>query len=216
MKKIHLKHKKNIEERLSDEVDKEIKEVKREWRHFLKFKDENHLLFMAFVILITATVVINAAYIINRTRDTRRTPLKAKTVVYTDSSKVLTSQQVGANDAETVKISNVTENDKTDRAFTIDSNETMLILNISITNSTNAAQQLIPVNHFYIRTNEGDIATLHASSFVTDPIAAADVAPGKTVSGQLSFNVPKHIAHPLLYVDTGWGKNVPLVYDVLR
>lgn len=216
MKKLHLRRRKTLEERVVQEVDKEVKEVKREWRHFLKFKDENRLLFTAFVVLLMSAIVINAIFVVRYNRDRSHTPPAIKTVVVTDPAKVLTSQQVGNNDAMTVTISSVTENDKYDQAFTIDSSETMLILDISITNKTGSVQQLIPVNQFYVRTEEGDYSALHASSYVISPLEATDLAPNKTATGQLSFNVPKHVAHPLLYVDTGWGKNVPLVYDVLR
>jgi hypothetical protein len=212
MRKIPLRHKKNLEERVEDEISKEVREVKREWRHFIKFKDENYLLFTAFVIVIAASLIINTVYILNRNSRVSAT----KTLFTPDTSRVLTSLQKGTNSGEAVKISNVTENSKTDYAFTIDPNETMLILNISITNNTVATQQLIPVNQFYVRSNEGDYRALHASMYVTTPLAAAELAPGKTATGQLSFNVPKHIAHPLLYVDTGWDNSVPLVYDVLR
>jgi Domain of unknown function (DUF4352) len=216
MKKVPKKHKQTIEERIGDEVEKEVLEVKREWRHFLKFKDENYLLFTAFVVLIAAAVIINAVYIIKRNNDNDSTSTKAKILILAGSTKILASQQPGGNDSETVKISSVTENDKNDPAFTIDPSETMLILNISITNNTNDSQPMIPVNQFYVRTSEGDLIKMHASMYVTSPLIASTVAPHKTVTGQLSFNVAKHIAHPLLYIDTGWGNNVPLVYDVLR
>ena len=216
MKKIHLKRKKTIEDRITDEVDKEVKEMKREWRHFVKFRDENYLLFIAFVILVAAGVIINTSYVINHTSSARATSKNSKTIVVPYPTKRLTSQQTGTNSAQTVKISNVTENDKKDYAYSLDSTETMLIMDISVTNNTLQTQQLIPVNQLYVRTEEGDNAAMHASMYVTKPLDATELAPGKTATGQISFAVPKHIAHPLLYVDTGWDKSVPLVYDVLK
>ncbi|CAN5418095.1 hypothetical protein BH10PAT3_BH10PAT3_6630 [soil metagenome] len=215
MKKLHIRHKKSLDERISEGLGKEVKEVKREWRHVIKFKDENHLLFMAFVLLMAALVIINTVYVLNRGFSGHGSKA-TKTLITVDSGKYLTSQQTGSNDSETVSIKNVTENDRTDNAFTIDPSQTMLILSISITNTTEKSQQLIPVNQLYVKTSEGDYAALHASSYVTVPLGATELAPGKTAKGQISFAVPKHIANPLLYVDTGWNKNIPLVFDVLR
>ena len=186
-------------------------EIKKEWKHLGKFKDENRLLFAAFIIVLTSIVVLNAFYVINSSNDNDR-----PVIVQDETSTVLTSKQTGSNIAQTVSISNVAENDKMDYAFTIDPSETMLILDISITNNTTQTQQLIPVNQLYVRSSEGDNSTLHASMYVKTPLQAQDLAPGKTAKGQVSFNVPKREARPLLYVDTGWNNHVPTVFDVLH
>ncbi len=215
MKKLDLKRQKPLNKPITNEVDREVRGAKREWRHLVQLTDENHLLFTAFVILLAAAVIINTAYVLNHNSlsfSTRHT----KTIIVPDSSAVLTSLQIGSNSAETVKVSKVTENNNTDYAFAIDPSETMLIMDFSITNNTPATQQLIPVNQLYVRSRTGDYANLHASMYVTTPLSATELAPGKTATGELSFNVPKSVAHPLLYVDTGWDKNVPLVFDVLH
>ncbi len=213
MKKPHIRHKKPLEEHILDEVDKEIKEVKREWKHLLKFKDENRLLFTSFVILVAALVIVNTIFWIDHSS-------QQNTVVHvpvTDkNSRVLTSLETGENSALRVSIKDVSENDKKDYAFTLPPTETMLIMNISITNETDVSQQLIPVNQLYVRTDEGIYAGLHASMYVTDPLAADELPAGKTATGQISFNVPKNADRPLLYVDTGWDDTVPLVFDVLH
>lgn len=216
MKRIHFRRKKSLDERIGQEISKEVKEARREWRHFIKFKDENYLLFTAFVILLAAGVIINTVYLINRDNNIDKHKTQAETFLVPDSSRVLTSQQTGTNVAETVKISSVTENDKTDQAFTLDPSETMLIMNISITNNSASSQHLIPVSQLYVRSDEGDHATLHASMYVSSPLSATDLKPGQTATGQISFNLPKRIAHPLLYIDTGWERTTPLVFDVLR
>lgn len=215
MKKIQLKRKKTIDERISDGVEKEVLEAKREWKHLKKFTDENYLLFTAFIFLLAAAVIINTVYIVKISSRPDENRVASTTITLPDSAKVLTSHQVGTNAALEVSVSDVTENDSPDNAFAILPTETMLILTISITNKTDDTQQLIPVNQLYVRSNEGDYSTLHVSSFVTAPLAATDLAPGKTATGQISFNVPKRVAHPLLYVDTGWANMVPLVFDVL-
>ena len=190
-------------------LDGEVKELKREWKHFRRFKDENHLLFAAFVIVLTSLVVLNAFYVISKNRNN-------EVVVSNDANQVLTSLQSGNNPSQKVTISNVSENDKMDYAFTIDPSETMLILDVSITNTSSATKQLIPVNQFFVRTSQGETAALHASMYVTNPLKSEDLAPGQTAKGQISFNVPKREAKPLLYVDTGWDNYVPIVFDVLH
>ncbi|MCA9325827.1 DUF4352 domain-containing protein [Candidatus Saccharibacteria bacterium] len=190
----------------------EMKEVKREWRHFVKFSDENHLLFAAFVVVLLAILVINTLYVLNR----NNVHVVSGYVSSDSQNRQHTSQEVGTNGAMSVTISDVTENDKRDPAFTIPETETMLILTIDITNTTTETQQLIPSTQLYVRTVEGDYSKLHASMFVTKQLPAKDLKPGQTVSGQVSFSVPKRIAKPLLYVDTGWHNYGPVVFDVLH
>lgn len=212
----HTKTKqKSLEEKLEDEIIQDYTEVKREWRHFVKFKDENQLLFAAFVVVMLAAVVINTVYILNR--DGPRIIGHSNFVpAVSDASKVLTSLQTGISPATTVKISNVTEQDATDYAFTLDPNELMLLMDISITNTSNRNQRLTPVNQLFVRSDEGDQTALHASMYVKNPLPDVELAPGKTATGKISFNVPKRVAHPLLYVDLGWDQQVPIVFDALR
>lgn len=192
-------------------VDKQLKEVKREWRHLHKFRDENRLLFAAFIIVLTALVIINATYVINHASQS-----SGKSSSSSDANHVLTSLQTGTLGSVKARVSKVTENGKTDYAFTIGPSETMLIMDISITNLSADSQHLIPVSQLYVRTDEGDYAALHASMYVTNPLQATDLKPGQTATGQISFNVPKRAARPLLYVDTGWDSYAPIVFDVLH
>lgn len=205
---------KQAEKGFSDVVDAEVKEVKREWRHFLKFRDENRLLFTAFVIVLTAIVVVNTIYIVSHVNTDKSDSSPA--TAQPNPNLVLTTLETGTNGAEQARISSVTENAKTDYAFTIDPNQTMLIMNIKITNKTAETQHLIPSSQFYVRSDEGDYSSLHASMYVTTPLSATDLKPGQSASGQISFAVPTSVARPLLYVDTGWNSYTPLVFDVLH
>ena len=89
-------------------------------------------------------------------------------------------------------------------------------MNISITNLTQETQNLVPDTQLYVRTDQGDYSTLHASMFVTNPLPATALKPGYTESGQVSFNVSKQASRPLVYIDTGWNNYAPIVYDVLH
>lgn len=193
-------------------IEDDIKEVKREWRSFLKFNDENRLVSTAFVVVLSSLLIVNAIFILNQFGST--TTKSATPMV--ESHRYVTSHAVAKNGAMTAKISNVTENNKQDYAFTIDPSETMLIMDIVITNETKETQHLLPSIQLYARSLEGDYAQLHASMYVTDPLPAKDLKPGETAKGQISFNVPKHIGMPLVYIDTGWDNYGPIIFDALH
>lgn len=180
----------------------------------IKLKDENHLLFIGFVMLVAALLIVNTVYVISR-----GDAIDSKTENHQnmpDALKVLSSQQTAENKAFSVVVSNVTESDKFDPAFTLPDGYTMLLFDIKITNLSRGEQSLIPVNNLFVRSREGDTFPLHPSLEITKPLESGPVAAGATVDGQISFGVPKTLAHPLLYVDLGWDDYVPIVIDVLR
>ncbi len=193
-------------------VEGEIQEVKREWRNFVRFNDENRLLFAAFIVVLCSLLLVNVLFLLNKFSPTTAAP--AQTI--TKTTQYVTSNYEATNSALKAKISDVTENDQNDPAFTIDPSETMLIMDITITNITSRKQQLVPSTQLYVRSNEGDYAQLHASMFVAKPLPAKELAPGESVSGQISFNVPKRVAAPLVYIDTGWNKYGPVIFDALK
>lgn len=195
-------------EQLEVKIKKEYKFLKK-----LKEKNEDHLLFAAFIVVVASAVVINTIYVINRV------PALHDRLVPTHASganKVLTSLQKAETDAYTVQVSNVTVTDKVDRAFSTVPADIMLIMDISITNTSNGSQQLVPANQFFVRDRQGGLYMLHPSSFATKPLELSSLEPGKTATGQLSFAIPKILAHPLLYIDLGWNDNTPAVIDVMK
>lgn len=196
-----------------DIIEDEVKELEREYKHFERFRDENSLLMGVFVLGIAALVLINTLFWVHLTRN--RADQESKQISSIASAQT-TSLQTARNFALSAKVQNVTENTATDKAFPLPNDQTLLIMDIAITNKTKTKQQLIPVNQLFVRSSEGDYSPLHASMHVISPLAAQDVAPGKTVHGQLSFAIPKRVDTPLLYIDTGWGKSTPLVIDVLH
>ena len=128
----------------------------------------------------------------------------------------LLSNEVGATGAYVARISQVTETSAPDPAFAIDTAHTFLILNVAITNHLSGPVDFMPVNHLYVRDNEGGTFPMHPASSLTSPIAAGKLQPGQTVSGQVSFVIPKKLARPLLYVDPQWDDLAPIVFDVLH
>lgn len=189
------------------------REARREWKNALRFKNENHWLFIGFVLLIAALVIINTAYIIDRSGMPHITSSSSSA---STPNQIKTSLQNASAGGYDVAISNVTENADTDHAFPFAETETMLILDFRITNKTAAVQHLTPVNQLFIHDRDGGLYKMHASMYVTNPLAAQDLAPGDSAEGQISFAIPKTQTKPLLFVDPGWTNETPVVFDVLH
>jgi len=177
---------------------------------FLERKDEDHLIFTGFVVIIIALVTIVAIEVVTRPRMT------VVTATAPLHSRILTSNEHGLADGYEVTISNVTVNNDQDQAFPLNADETMLILDMSITNHTTSTQDFVPVTQLYVRSREGNYYQMHASMHVQNPIAATSIEPEQTLSGQVSFAVPKRLSNPLLYIDTGWNDSTPIVFNVLK
>jgi hypothetical protein len=167
--------------------------------------DENRLLVACLVLLLSAILIVNAMYVVNRLAAPEN-----------ESSHVLTSKQPARTPALSASISNISENNEVDRAFTLADDETMLIMTLTITNHTDVTQDFIPTSQLYVRTRSGDYRPMHPSIYAKNQIPGGKIRPGQTLSGQISFGVPKQATNPLLYVDTGWNDEAPVVFDVLR
>ncbi len=190
--------------------------IKREYKILKMFKEKNEdkLLLAAFLVVLTSLVVINTIYFIDH--QSGKSNLIGSLISPPNPNRVLTSLQKAKNGAYETKVSNVTEMNKDDKAFTLAPTDTLLVMDISITNSSSNMQQLVPASQFYVRDREGGFYMMHPSSYLTSPLVLGTLAPGKTVTGQLSFAVPKILAHPLLYIDLGWEDTAPVVIDVMK
>lgn len=191
-----------------------VKKQKSLQQRFEKYRHEHSLLFAAFVLGITALVVINTLFMMKLvSQNMVKMAEGAQVVVYPSRT---TSQGIAENGAFQTSIKRVTTNDNKDPMFSLDSDKTMLIMDFTIKNTTKSMQQFIPVIQLYVRSEDGTYSALHMSSHVTDPVLAQDLQPGESASGQVSFLVSKKASMPLLYIDTGWDKATPLVIDVLH
>lgn len=193
-------------------IDKIDHEAIREVRNAKRFVDENNWLFVGFVLLLAALVIINASYVINRASHKGQV---VGTSAVSMNSILTTSQRAQTSDFE-VWVDGVTETAEPDPGFPIGEHQTMLILELHIVNRTAVTQHVIPVNQLFIHDRNGGLAKMQASSKLTSPLASQDVEPGKMVSGQVSFAVLKNETRPLLFVDLGWSSAVPVVFDVLH
>lgn len=175
-------------------------------------KDNYHIL-MSIVLLLLSITIINTVYVIHKS-NVEPSLVGPNHII--NANHVYTSLQTGIVGSTKATISKFTENSKIDQAFTIDPSETMLIMDIKITNLSNSTQHLLPSIQLYARSDQGTNSALHASMYVTNPLKATDLAPGQSASGQISFNVPKIASRPLVYVDTGWDNYPPIVFDALH
>lgn len=207
------KHQNPIEY-VEDAIEDEVKELKKEYRRFERFRDENSLLFGIFVLGIAALVVINTVFWVYFSTEQYKQHQPKVLVPIHDS--IVTSLESTENNVLSARVKNVTTNSRHDPAFTLPSNQTMLIMDFTISNHSNDTQQLIPSTQLYVRSREGQTFELHASMHVKKPLAAQDLSPGETAKGEISFAVPKRLNTPLLYIDTGWSDSTPLVIDVLH
>lgn len=128
----------------------------------------------------------------------------------------VTSLQTGKNSVLTARVENVGTITAADPAFAVDPSENMLVMKLTVKNTSSQKQHFIPVTQLYIRSGEGDYSALHPSSHVARPLPATDLYPNQSVSGEISFVIPKRLATPLLYVDTGWDSAAPIVVDVFH
>lgn len=199
------KHEDNLEEK-----------IVKEWRYLskIKIKDENHLLFAGFIIVILSLLVINTIFIVYKNPGLRELPR----IVFAESStaKVLTSLQVAENSASTVYIKDVTSSDAPDPAFPLSENETLLMMNVTIKNNSLAEQHLSPTLQIFVRTRDAGYYPFMMTTKTTNLLPVTDVKPGETVSGDVSFAIPKSIAEPLLYIDLGWENVAPIIYNVTK
>lgn len=201
----------NTFEQLEKETKKLDHEAKREWRNAIRFMDENHLLFTGFVLLLAAAVIINTVYVINHSGE--------QVVHHTSAASnnaIFKSLDHTQNRVAKVSIANVTESDTPDPAFPLNESQTLLVLDINITNLTTVSQRLVPSTQLFVHDRDGGLYVLQASSLVGDALVTQDVSPGATVKGQIAFAVPKRQTTPLLYVDLGWDNDTPIIYDVLH
>lgn len=179
---------------------------------YLEGKDENHLLFTGFVMIMIAVVVISTFRLFSESSvslSINRSHVSAPT-------RILGTNAVAYTDDYEVFVTDVSSSNKQDPAFPLESGETLLRFNISLTNTSQIEQTFTPVTQLYIRSREGGYYQMHPSMSLTNPIQSGALSPGQTIDGEVSFAIPEGLAEPLLYVDPGWDDIVPVVISVYR
>ena len=199
------------------QIEEKVEETaKKQWLKIDRYrrKNEDKILFAAFVVAIGAALIVNTIYIVNRmpayltNQPANRVALNPQTILKTS--------QMGNNGVFEVTISGVREDNTPDRAFPVGATDTVLIATVSIKNTTTSTKQLIPDSHIYVRSDDGVNYTSHPSSVLTSPLIFQEVAAGQTAKGQVAFAIPKSVTDPRLYIDPAWEDSSPIVYAVLR
>lgn len=201
-------------EKLEEAVEDEAKELRREFKRFEKFRDENSLLFGVFVAAVVAILVVNTLFWAQYTARRHEKENRVTTTVANLTSS--TSLQTAHNFAVSARVSNVGTKTEQDRTFPTEPGKTLLVMDITVTNKTGNNQQLVPVTQFYVRSSDGQYATLYPSTKLKKALLPQDLRSGESASGQLSFAISERTTRPLLYIDTLWGRSTPLVIDVLH
>lgn len=142
---------------------------------------------------------------------------KSDAAAVPSANYVLGSSQSANTDVFAVSITKVNKNNAKDYAFGYDTTtDSMLIVDLTVTNLTNQPQTLAPSTQLYLRTSDGLYITMHPSMYITEQLQFGEIAPRTKATGQISFVVPNTVKRPLLYVDLGWDGHVPVVYDILH
>ena len=188
----------------------ETKQIRKEYRHFERFRGENSLLFASFVVAIVAVLMVNTLFWVQFTEQRSANEQSHATAKQT----VRTSLQTVQNFAVEAYVRDVGEDSRVDHAFPIADNQKLLTMRFTVKNISDKPQQFLPVNHLYVRTEQGDYAGLQASSYHKSPLQAQILQPGQSTAGDISFAVSKQTTKPLLYIDTGWMLSTPLVISV--
>jgi len=80
-----------------------------------------------------------------------------------------------------------------------------VVVDLSIRNKGDENLAFIPVFQAYLRTPEGITYEMSPLPGI-DPIYAGDIAPGTSVSGELSYFVPDSNVELFFFFDPGWNQ----------
>lgn len=180
--------------------------------HKRLFGDENYLVRTGLVLVLVTLAIMNAAYIVTNLRNTSDSSGSG----YGNQPHRLLSNQTAQTPSVEASISDVSESARPDPAFKLAEGEKLLLVRLKLANSTKTPQQFIPTSALYVRTPQGDMRMMHPSLFIVDQIYSGTMKPGQTIEGQIAFSVPKNATEPLLYIDTGWNNEIPIVFKPLQ
>ena len=139
-------------EKLEEAVEDEAKELRREFKRFEKFRDENSLLFGVFVAAVVAILVVNTLFWAHYTARRHEKENRVTTTVANLTSS--TSLQTAHNFAVSARVSNGGTKTEQDRTFPLEPGKTLLIMDITITQKT--GKKKLPWNKHILDLNQTD------------------------------------------------------------
>ena len=132
------------------------------------------------------------------------------------SGQVLPLTKMAQSSDFEMKLTNTHTIDGNDPAFGLENGHKFLVTTLSVTNKTSETIKLWPAIQTYIRDTQGGSFTMHPTTTITKPYLAGEIAPGQTVTGELSYDVPADLANGRLFIDPGWNSMQPVVFSLAK
>lgn len=102
-----------------------------------------------------------------------------------------------------IKISDISYDTKGKEPFRPDKNNKYMIFNLNIKNKTNTEMPVFPSNQTMIKDDQGKVYRMTVAN-LNHPFQAGHLPPGDKIQGQIAFELPNTLQHPVLFFDSGW------------
>jgi hypothetical protein len=169
-------------------------QVNRSKEHMKKLKVINRTKFMFYsslVLFVSSFVFLVAALQI----ESATTPKQTTQALYTPGSQIVSGKAQ-------FQIDNITYSNGSSH-FAAPEGKQYLILSFTLKNVSKETISILPANDTYVKDSNGNVYSLSPVG-LDNPFRAGELLPGDTITGQLSYLVPKDT--PLkLYIDALWS-----------
>lgn len=169
--------------------------------HHLHLARRLNLLSLIMLIIGVGSVAVGA-HLIKTANDKAQTPVETNTVaVHAPQAKPF--GQTLSTKAYELTLSNLRHDSVGDAVYKPANGDEFVVFTIKVKNSTASQLQFLPVLQAYLKDSAGKTYSMTPAP-LTNPIQAGGVKGGDTISGQISFEVPKGKTDLNFYFDPGW------------
>lgn len=102
-----------------------------------------------------------------------------------------------------IALSNIARDAKGGHAFKPAKGSDFLTMTIFIKNRTSQEMSVFPVNQTELKDDHGHVYRMTVAE-LADPFQAGHLRPGDQIQGQLAFEIPSSLQHPVFFFDSGW------------
>lgn len=102
-----------------------------------------------------------------------------------------------------INISDISYDTVGKEPFKPEKNNQYLIFNLYIKNKTNAEMPVFPSSQTMVKDDQGNVYRMTVAN-VSQPFQAGHLPAGDKIQGQIVFELPKTVRHPVLFFDSGW------------
>lgn len=102
-----------------------------------------------------------------------------------------------------IEVSDISYDSVGKEPFKPEKNNRYLIFNLSLKNKTNQEMPVFPSSQTMIKDGQGNVYRMTVAN-VTKPFQAGHLPPGDKIQGQIAFELPNTLQHPVLFFDSGW------------